>query len=198
VTPAFRLLTRASAKARAHLPPLPNHERGFTLIELIITIIVGSVVVALAVPSFQTMIASNRTTALANEMVIALNLARSEAIKRGAGVSICRSNGGATCNGTSWAQGWIVFVDDNRNGILEIADGDELLRAWDAVKGDPVIAINPSATASIRYGNLGSLVATGGTVTISVSLPGCQGTQRRDVQVNPAGRINMTKHACPS
>ena len=56
---------------------------GFTLVELIVTLVLAALVLALGVSSFQEMIRSNRLTTIVNELVGALNLARSEAIKRG-------------------------------------------------------------------------------------------------------------------
>lgn len=157
---------------------------GFTLIELMVTIVVAGVLLTLAVPGFRAMVAANRATALANEMVTALNLARSEAIKRGAPVTICRGDG---CDASDWADGWAVFVDANANGAL---DDGELLRQWSAVKGDPQVSLGAS---SVTFNNLG---APGAAVTVDITLPGCQGQQGRRIDISPVGRISMTRVAC--
>jgi type IV fimbrial biogenesis protein FimT len=83
---------------------------GFTLIELLITIAIASILLAIAVPSFNGLIVGSRLTTQANDFVAAVNFARSEAIKRNSSVSLCRAEEGADdCAGAAglW-QFWIV------------------------------------------------------------------------------------------
>lgn len=84
---------------------------GFTLIELIVTIAVAAILLGVAVPSFQETIKNNRMAANVNEFIAALNLARSEAIKRGVPVTVCKGNAAACNNAARWDDGWIVFAD---------------------------------------------------------------------------------------
>ena len=67
------------------------------MIELIVTMVVAAIVLTLGVPSFRELINNNRLTSGANEFVTALNLARSEAIKRSVRVTVCKSADGTTC-----------------------------------------------------------------------------------------------------
>ena len=82
---------------------------GFTVVELMITLSVAGILLAVAVPSFNQMIVANRLATQANEIVAAVSLARSEAIKRNASVTLCRTSDGADCVGGSgnW-QNWII------------------------------------------------------------------------------------------
>lgn len=98
----------------------PAKSSGFTLIELMITIAIAGILLAIGIPSFKSTLSSNRLTSYANEFVTALNLARSEAIKRGQPVSIRKS-------GPNWESGWRLFTDANGDGDGEDA-GDTLLR----------------------------------------------------------------------
>jgi len=79
----------------------PRFARGFTLIELVITILVVAILMTIAIPSFQGTVRQNRFSTNANELITALNLARSEAIKRGQSVTVTPNLGG-------WTNGWVV------------------------------------------------------------------------------------------
>lgn len=86
---------------------------GFTLVELLITIVIVGVLLAVGIPSLKTFMKGNQLVASTNELVSAFNVARSEAIKRNASVTVCESTNGTTCTSAatgSWESGWIVFV----------------------------------------------------------------------------------------
>lgn len=102
---------------------------GFTLIELLVTIAVGTILLTTAVPSFKEVIANNRMATEANTLVTALNLARSEAIKRAVQVTVCKSanstSAAPACDASAnWEAGWIVFVDGDADGDCADTDGD--------------------------------------------------------------------------
>ena len=75
----------------------PEYNAGFTLIELMVTIAIAAILLGIAIPSFTDTIASNRLTTSANELVTALNLARSESVKRGVRTTLCKSTDGSSC-----------------------------------------------------------------------------------------------------
>ena len=92
-----------------------NHS-GFTLIELMTTLLVAGVVLGIGIPAFNQFIATNQMAAGVNDLTSALHLARTEAVKRRANVTICPSanpmaDTPACDNAGSFADGWIVFVD---------------------------------------------------------------------------------------
>lgn len=109
---------------------------GFTLIELMVTLAMAAIVLTVGVPSFRDMVKKNEMAGATNRFVGALKLARSEAIKRGVPVSICKSNDGATCTGagTNWEDGWIVFVNADNDSPAAVDAGETILRVMPALK----------------------------------------------------------------
>src|SRR5215470_18454067 len=94
----------------------PQHRRatgGFTLVELLVTIVVLSILLGLAVPAFRTFMQNDQQWVQQNNLVLALNAARSEAIKQDSSVQVCSSSDGATCTNTPWEKGWIVLPTVN-------------------------------------------------------------------------------------
>jgi len=99
--------------------------RGVTLIELLISLSIAVVLLAGAVPAFRGMLERLRLTTTTNELVLAINLARTEATSRHGRVAIVPQAPG------DWASGWHVFIDRNDNGVL---DPDEaILRTFEAI-----------------------------------------------------------------
>ena len=89
---------------------------GFTLLELLITMAVATILLTIAIPSFQYVTNSNRIAGEINGLLGDLEFARSEAIKEGQYVSVCASADGQSCsNSQAWQSGWIVFVNPGNN-----------------------------------------------------------------------------------
>jgi type IV fimbrial biogenesis protein FimT len=86
---------------------------GFTVVELLVTVVVLSILLALAVPAFRSFMQNDQQWVQQNNLVLALNAARSEAIKQDSSVQVCGSTDGATCTNTPWNQGWIVLPTVN-------------------------------------------------------------------------------------
>jgi len=99
---------------------------GFTLVELILTVAIIGIVLGIGLPSFQSMIINNRLTAQANSLVGALNLARSESIKRNKLVVVGKT-------GTNWKDGWEVFQDLNADGS---SAGEEVFQTYEAISSN--------------------------------------------------------------
>lgn len=131
-----------------------NRQVGFTLMELIVTVAIAAILLTIGVPSFQDTMRNNRAATHMNEMMTALNLARSEAAKLGKRVSLCPSTDQATCTGgTDWTKGWIVFID------TAVADTSvtvgTVLRVWDSFAGNPTFG----GPANVRYRFTGDAIA---------------------------------------
>jgi len=151
-----------------------RQNRGFTLVELLVTLMVMGIVLGLGVPAFNDFIATNRMSAAVNDLVTALHIARSEAVKRRANVTVCASADWDTAtpscnNGASMAEGWIAFVDCNGgapppggtcgqpNGVVDAADEPFILQAHgplpEQISGR--FDRSPNDSATVTYGPTG-------------------------------------------
>ena len=140
--------------------------RGFTLLELMITLLIAGVILSIGVPSFRGVMQNQRMTTATNELVMSLNLAKSEAIKRVAYVSICKSSNGVTCGdaATSWNDGWIVFANATVANVDVRDFGDELIRVYPGLRNgytltpigtvDGFISFRPSGTMGTAVANM--------------------------------------------
>ena len=142
-----------------------KRQGAFTLIELLITISVLGVLMAIALPNLQGFIVGNKLSSNVNGFIGLINYARSEAIVRNQSVMICpKSNTGVACASDQfWGQYEIqVFVDCNGNGdrnttiTTDCPAGDTLLKTWPAI--DPtgtLFALTRTAVGNIRFGATG-------------------------------------------
>ena len=110
-------------RRRDERAPTRHIMAGYSLHDLLVTSTVAGFL-GVGGASMAGLVQDARMTAAVNELMGNLNLARSESIKRGSRIAICRSQDGISCSGTGWNEGWIVFTDANENYKL---DDDETL-----------------------------------------------------------------------
>ncbi len=174
--------------------------KGFTLIELMVTLAVAAILLTVGVPSFRATVENNRLTIAANELVSALNLARSEAIKRGVRVTVCKSADGATCTTSGdWEKGWIVFTDIDNNAAYD-SDTEMLLRTYEGVKGQVTLVGNTNVSDYVSYVASGRSALTGGgfqagTIKVCDDRTGNVG---KKVVLSSTGRLRVERNVtCP-
>jgi len=183
---------------RLHKPEVitTGKESGFSMLEILITLVVGSILLAVAIPSFQRLMDSNQLTATTNTLVFSLQTARSEAIKRAVPAGVCTSSNpledAAACTaGSGYVAGWIAYVDSNNNGSRD-NDEDLIMAVEDRGNG---FTITPDGQfqdqvyfdASGGSANLGG-VPLAGNILIAYG----DGSEQREVQVSANGRISTT------
>jgi type IV fimbrial biogenesis protein FimT len=112
---------------------MKRRSRGFTLMELLVTLAIAGTILTLGIPAFRDFMRNGRLTGAANELLITVVRARGEAVRRQTVVSVCPSTtpdqAGATCSGSA-TQGYIAFIDTNSNCIrdgVELGDPDNLV-----------------------------------------------------------------------
>lgn len=145
-----------------------------------ITIVVLTILIGIGIPSFQETIRQSRTTAVANDLVTALQFARSEAIRRGQAVSFCMGSDLAICDG-NLLNGWYVTTTPG--------SVDGAVRQWSA----PRAGAEFLGGGQIDFGGLG---ASGATTIFRLRYTGCAGNGARQVQVAPMGRVTLEAIAC--
>jgi type IV fimbrial biogenesis protein FimT len=133
---------------------------GVTLIELMVTVAILAILVALAVPSFTRLIADTRMSGHANTFVSDLNYARSEAQKLGKSVSLCATSdpdaADPVCDGNEWKGGWIIFVDADADNARTTGGDETLLRRREALIGAST-AVGAPARGALRFNAQGRI-----------------------------------------
>ena len=129
---------------------------GFTLMEILVTLVIAVILTTVAIPSFNNMIQRNRIATKTNSLVSFLTIARSEAVKLGKPVTVCASSNGTDCTGGSFEDGWIVFVDTGTSGIV---DGtDRILNVQEKLGGGINVTFTPPGDGNyIQFAPTGML-----------------------------------------
>ncbi len=160
------------------------NERGFTLIELMMTLAVFAILTACAMPAFGNLISSTGARAAQENLVTALNTARILAASRTQHVVVCPSADGQYCGHTTeWQHGWLIFVDADHDDVRDL--GEELLAAGQQ-QPDGIAIVSTAGRTHVDYRPDGS--ATGSNVTFTV----CDrrgAAEARALVINNAGRV---------
>ena len=155
-------------------------QRGFTVIELMIAIMILGVLVTIAAPSFAEILKQNRLAAQTNSIIASLNYARGETINQGTDVFITPNTAG-----TNWSGGWAV-----RSGTA----GGPILRTFDGFQNATLTA----SSATINYQADGSITG-GAAVTLTVTPSNCDtgDNDLRVVTIALSGQTSSAPAACP-
>jgi type IV fimbrial biogenesis protein FimT len=173
--------------------------RGFTLIELMVTIALLAILTTLAAPSFGKLIASTRLSSATNELYTSLSQAKSDAIRLGTRVTICPSSTGSSCSAVAtptWTTGWIIFQDNARATDPFFDNTDRMLQIGQSLDASLSI-LGSTGYASFAADGTAKLINGGvyvAKIRVCSKSPRLLNTERaRDISILRSGRIEITK-----
>lgn len=183
-----------------------QRKNGFTLVELLVAIVVVTILLAMAVPAMQEFIKNNRVAAQTNRLILAIQQARSEAVKRGSATVLCAANSDLTgCSAdTNWTNGWIVFNDPKQDCDLDAVDTCGVETCTTTADFDTkycILSTKDPLTKSTLTADDDSLqflptglAASGMSFTLTAD--NCYHQQRRNITVTPQGHAVATPQNC--
>lgn len=170
--------------------------RGFTLLEVMVVVAIVAILTTLAGPSFVSLVQSNAVSSNVNTFMADIRFARSEAVRRGGAVIMCRSDdpeaaapacGTGSGPGTNgWVSGWLIFED--RDGSLTRNAGDELLRVQSPITN--LDSIVEASSTKFQFTALGRMKSVGSATSLQFG-SGIPNTRQRIVCVNQSGRARI-------
>ena len=168
---------------------------GFTLFELLIAMAIGAIIVVLGVPSFSGTLDNQRMTSATNELIMSLNLAKSEAIKRVTYVTVCRTNDFKSCTGgtTSWDDGWIVFANATTANLDSIDGDDEVIRVYPALREELTITPTGTIDGFISFRPSGTIGTSAANLTGTLTTCDKRGASKaRGILLEPSGQWHVS------
>lgn len=173
--------------------PFNPRQTGFTLIELIVVLVIVAISLTIALPSFNEAMIRNRLASQSNEFIAAVNLARTASLELNAGGGVCAANATRTDCGGSWANGWLVWADRNRNNAV---NPNEILAVGRFSDKDVV-----TGTGDIRFDGRGRRVLPVpgvGDSLIDMRPVSCSSGQEyiRSMTISALGSVSVTKGSC--
>ncbi|WP_395009572.1 GspH/FimT family pseudopilin [Undibacterium sp.] len=170
----------APAQVQRHNNGKGKLQRGFTLIDLLVSLAILAILLAVAIPSLSDVFLSSKLGSYANNLVASAHLARSEAIKSNVAVIMCASTNGTTCGAGGWESGWIVL-----NGVNVIQ------RQQSEMKGYKITESTGLTRLSFQASGVG---ATQATLTVCRAEP-TAGKEERVVDISATGKPSVSKTA---
>ena len=162
-----------------------NKNLGFSLIELMVTVAVSGLLIAYAIPSFNTWIQDSKTRTIAESLQNGIRLAQTEAVNKGRQVAFFVTNAQpsavavATTPGSNWGVRVVVPTQADASGYLQGA----------VLNGEGGSVIVNADVAEVRFNSIGRLVNSAVQVNYNISNP--KGARPLRVVVTSAGSVRM-------
>jgi type IV fimbrial biogenesis protein FimT len=159
---------------------LPAKQRGFTVVELVIAVVIVAILVTLALPSFRETAIRNNISSLNNSLIHTLNLARSEAVRRGVNVSVVSNS-----HTFSWDTGWSVTVP---TGTVTTLSQQDAVPAGYSVCGK---STGGGADGTIVFTPLGALGGGATSFDLNVNRPDSKTALGQRLTVGGSGQVSV-------
>lgn len=169
--------TQASQPSRASR----GRHAGFTLVELMVVVAVVGILAIVAMPAMTDLINNSRATGQTEELVASLQLARAEAVRRNARVTVCAGTGGVCSGSTSWAQLTVFGLDNTVSPAVS-----------DVIRDNAA-----SGTVQVSGPATGIVFKPSGRIETSQQLVVTMAAQKRYLCVLISGVVSVSKSACP-
>lgn len=190
----------------------PGFNSGFTIIELMVTVVVLSVIVALGLPSLREFLVRNQVAAITTEFSSDISRARTEAIGRNSCVTICMSSntanaltgGTPTCatTGSNWQAGWIIFSNPSCSSTQNnpTTAGSNLISVRQT--GADTFELSPgNALRRLTFDSRGLTVGVQRNFTLAYLPENTNSPHYRSICLSSAGRVTTREYAgvsaCP-
>ena len=174
-----------------HRQPIDTRQSGFTLIELMVSIVVATILVTVGIPSFASLFESTRLSTESNNLIVAMNLARSEAVKRGSEVMVVQED-----STRGWGGGYKIGYDDVIDNDLDDANV-KILQQWVGVPNSITVS---NAISVIRFKADGTVLLDSSSISDVIALQpkSCTSGEenRRELRFSNTGKVNVVRTTC--
>lgn len=169
-----------------------NAGRGFTFIEIMIALVVFGVLLTTVLPAYRDWIAAQQLANHAHFIADTFDLARSEAIKHGYRVNVCKTADRRRCaDAGGWEQGWILFVDENRSG--QVDDDTIVLRREGPAGNGITMHGNRPVEDYVSYTSLGHARLLSGALQMGTFVICKSGQNALKIVLANSGRARIDK-----
>ncbi|MBK1692569.1 GspH/FimT family pseudopilin [Ectothiorhodospira mobilis] len=172
---------------------MSTQTKGYTLMELLVTLTLMVVLTTLVIPGWATLLGEQRLAAATNTLIQALTAARFAAVKRGEGVVLCPSTDGRVCAKVPYHRGWILRPAPETVPALETQA--PVLRAWAGPRGAVAIHTGKGLARYVAYQPDGQTRQLNGALQMG-TFRLCQGDQGRKVIISQTGRVRVERAPC--
>jgi prepilin-type N-terminal cleavage/methylation domain-containing protein len=164
--------------------------RGFSAIELMVVVSIAAIMITLAIPSFERTRRNAVLATAANDLSASLNYARAHAVKARRMVRVCPSTDGTNCSNGAWGSGWLMFVDDDANGLPA---NTEVLRLGEPPDSRVALTVPANFTNWIQFHPTGAITGSGGNSGTFTLCSGDYHEYSRLVAISATGRVTTKK-----
>jgi len=169
--------TNPQNKIRSHMViHRGSHAKGFSLLELMVALAIAGVIAGVAIPSFANMLKSGDLGSTTFKLSSSLRFAKSESIKGYNRIIICPRDGEQCGDNSAWVNGWLVFNDNDRNGLY---DNDDTLHRR--------VAIEPHIKLSSNSDEIVFEAGKTEVASFEVCYEDASGNKSRIIKIKPVG-----------